>query len=147
MKGNSCLTDLISFCDKVTWLVDEQKAVNEVFLDFSQVFDALPHSILLDKLSSCQVSRYTECLVKNRLKGRAQSVLMNGLTSGLQLVTSGAPQGAVLKTVLFSMSINNLDVSLLVISNWEVFSQGTSTALRLLWFGFVMNTVLKTPMF
>lgn len=31
MKGNSCLTDLVSFCDKVTWLVDEWKAVNEFF--------------------------------------------------------------------------------------------------------------------
>lgn len=55
-KGNSCLTNLISFFDKVTWLVDEQKAVDEVFLDFSQVFEALPHRTLLDKLSNCDMS-------------------------------------------------------------------------------------------
>jgi len=30
MKGRSCLTNLISFCDQVTPLVDEEKAFNVV---------------------------------------------------------------------------------------------------------------------
>ena len=29
MNGRSCLTNLISFCDKVTHVVDEGKAVND----------------------------------------------------------------------------------------------------------------------
>jgi len=33
MKGRSCLTNLISFCDKVTRLEDEGKAVDVVYLD------------------------------------------------------------------------------------------------------------------
>ncbi|MCQ4179620.1 hypothetical protein FK518_29190, partial [Klebsiella pneumoniae] len=43
-KGKSCLTHLTSFSDKVTSPVDEGKAVDVVFLDFSKAFDTVPHS-------------------------------------------------------------------------------------------------------
>ena len=42
MKGRSCLTNLISFYDLATRLVDEGKAVDVVYLDFSKAFDTLP---------------------------------------------------------------------------------------------------------
>lgn len=45
------------------------------FLDFSK---AVPHSILLDKVSNCEVSKFTVCWVKNWMNGRAQKVVVNG---------------------------------------------------------------------
>jgi len=52
MKGRSCLTNWISFCDQVTRLVDEGKAVDIIYPYFSKHFDTVPHSILLEKLAA-----------------------------------------------------------------------------------------------
>ena len=51
-KGRSCLTNLISFYDPVTHLVDEGKAVDVVF-------DTVSHSILLQNLAVRGLNRYT----------------------------------------------------------------------------------------
>jgi len=58
MKGGSCLTNLTSFYDQMTRLVDEGKAV---YLGFSKAFDTVPHSILLEKLAAHGLDECTLC--------------------------------------------------------------------------------------
>ena len=71
-KGRSCLTNPISLYDLVTRLVDEGKAVEVVYLDFSKAFDTVSHSILPQKLAARGLDRYTLGWVRNWLKGWAQ---------------------------------------------------------------------------
>jgi len=69
MKGRFCLTNLISFYDQTTHLVDEGKAVDVICLDFTNTFDTVPHSILLEKLAAHGLDGCTLHLIKNWMYG------------------------------------------------------------------------------
>ncbi|GAB0179869.1 mitochondrial enolase superfamily member 1 [Grus japonensis] len=58
-KGKSCLTILIAFYDGMTSWVDEGRAVDVVYLDFSKVFDIISHNILIGKLRTCGLDEWT----------------------------------------------------------------------------------------
>jgi len=63
------LTNLISFDDQETSLVDEGKAVDVVYLHFSKAFDTVPHSILLEKLAAHGLDWCTLHWINNWLNG------------------------------------------------------------------------------
>lgn len=88
-RGNSCLTNLISFDEKVTHLVDHEKLVYVVFLDFYKAFNTVSQSMLLDKMSSIHLDKHIVEWVNNGLMGEAQRIVVNGVTSDWWPVTSG----------------------------------------------------------
>ena len=81
----------------------EVKAVEVVFLDSRKAFDTVLHSILPDKLSGFEMSGFIAPWVKDWLKGRAQSIALNGATPGWRPASSGVPRAPSLGPVLFNL--------------------------------------------
>ncbi|PKU41878.1 rna-directed dna polymerase from mobile element jockey-like [Limosa lapponica baueri] len=71
MRGRSCLTNLISFYGKVTRLVDEGKAVDVVYLDFSKAFDTVSHSYT-DELIEEVVKLYSTQSLNDTVEERVE---------------------------------------------------------------------------
>jgi len=125
-KRKSCSTKLIAFYDGMISWVDEGRAVDVVYLDFSKAFDTVSHNILTGNLRKCGLDEWTVRWIESWLNGRAQRVVISSAESGWRPVACGVPQVSVLgQSCSTSSSMTWMkgqsvpSASLLMTPNWE----------------------------
>ena len=84
------------------------EVVDCIYLDFAKAFDTVPHKRLINKLKAYGITGQVLKWIEAFLTGRSHSVKVNGVSSEINAVISGIPQGSVLGPILFIVYINDI---------------------------------------
>lgn len=97
IEDKSCLSNLITFCDKMVTFVDEERAIDIIYYD--RTFNTISHIIFVRLLQS----RRMDWKKKKWLDDWARRVMVNRLYCNWMPVTSEALQGSIPRPVLFDI--------------------------------------------
>eukprot|EP00061_Rhincodon_typus_P015190 g42725.t1 len=110
--GKSCLTNLIEFFEEVTRRIDEGRAVDVIYMDFSKEFDKVPHGRLVNKFKSNGIQGELAIWIQDWLECRRQTIVVEGCFSDWRPVTNNMPHGSVLGPLLPITYMNDSDVNI-----------------------------------
>ena len=107
-KLHSSYMALMVLTDKLIKSLENGEYVIGVYLDFSKAFDTVDHAILLSKLSHYGIRGNALNWFISYLSNRKQYVTYNGVSSPVNNIACGVPQGSILGPLLFLLCINDL---------------------------------------
>ena len=86
-----------------------RRGTHLIYTDFSDAFQSVDHQLLIYKLkNSHQLRDSALAWFVSYLSDRRQRVIVNGKTPSWTKVLSGAPEGSLVASILFSLFINDL---------------------------------------
>ena len=106
-------TQLVTLIHELGKNLDNRKQTDITVLDFSKAFDKVSHQLLFTKLDHYGIRGSTLRWINSFLSDRTQKVIIEGAVPDTVKVTSGVPQGSVLRPILFLIYINDIPNSLL----------------------------------
>ena len=105
---HSTVTHLLKNTDDWYSGLDLNKLVGLTFIDLKKAFDTVDHEILCKKLEHYGIQQRELTWSRSYLFNRKQFCRVNGISSKLEKIDVGVPQGSCLGPLLFLISINDL---------------------------------------
>ena len=131
-KLHSSYMALMILTDKLIKSLENGEFIIGVYLDFSKAFDTVDHELLLSKLSHYGIRGNSLKWFQSYLSNRKQYVTYNGVSSQVNNITCGVPQGSILGPLLFLLYINDLGkicsstTSILFADDTNLFESGSN---------------------
>lgn len=104
----STTSALVFLLHRITHLLETNRYVRCLLVDFSKAFDKVDHEILLQKVSSLPVPLQVVDWIAAFLTCRTQVTKINGQKSCAASISAGVVQGSAVGPVLFSIMIADL---------------------------------------
>ena len=104
----SCFMAVSKISSETIKSIDDKKIACSVFLDLAKAFDTIDHEILFKKMELYGIRGITLQLFNSYLSNQKMFTLVNGISSKMNDVTCGIPQGCTLSPLLFRLYVNDL---------------------------------------